>query len=799
MRLLGSACAAACAAAGPAFADEAGGAASAGTVHDDLVATASPDEIRNQPAPETDAREPAPKVWRAVSMPEMVEQMMITARKREESLQRIPVAVTAFGSRDLVANNMRRLPDIDATVPNLTFDNALGSANSGRLTIRGVGQADLLPTTDPGVAIYIDGVYTPRAQGQLRALVNVDRVEVLRGPQGTLFGKNTIGGAVNVVTRRPEFRFGGEAELRAGNFGMLESRFSYNVPIVSERVAARISFASNYDEGYQKNVFTGRRGGTDRLLAGRADLLMIPSENLEVMLAADMSTEKRRPQAGKCQAVDVPLDANGLPTFSAQIFSDSGVRAACLEDSGRSLYKFASDLTARDEFDSYGLVGRLTWDLSNTMTLRSISAVRHQDVRFAGDSDSTPLNFAQPQLGTMKSRQRLWSQELQLDGRAMSGRLSYVFGAYAFGETIAEDPLSGLVFPDAAVNNIAVLEEQLKVNNRNLAAYGQASYAVTQDLTVTVGLRRNVERKRVRKTDTAVTSGLVLNPVDPLMPGFTFAGITQFQFEASERFAKYTPMAAISYEVTPDFLIYGSWTTGFRSGGFNGRANATNPDVTPVSQEDSQTYEIGFKSTFFEDRLRVNATAFTTDYEDIQRTLASTTAAGLGIAILRNAAEATLRGGEVEITTVPMTGLALSSSIGVFRGRYRKFDNVNDPSVKDARFVASPNFTLNLAAEYEFPLGSVGLLSSRLEWTQQGQKANDAADRDVIRTSRYGLLDGRMVLKLNDGQTEIAVFGENLLNREYFNNGADFSQIFGYVLRFPGEPRRYGVEVRRSF
>jgi iron complex outermembrane receptor protein len=230
--------------------------------------------------------ETGPKVFS-----EMLENVIVTTRKREETLQETPLAVTVLGESSLKRLGVRRIDEIGGSVPNLEYGRAVGFTSS-RITIRGVGQADPISTADPGVGLYLDGVFLPRAQTGLFAVSDVDRVEVVRGPQGTLFGKNTIGGAINVITRAPGPDFGGSAELRIGNFDLFETRASLNVPL-SERLALRLSGATATRDGFEKDRLGGTDGDDDKLLAGRAQLLWQPSENLEVLFSADSSRENR--------------------------------------------------------------------------------------------------------------------------------------------------------------------------------------------------------------------------------------------------------------------------------------------------------------------------------------------------------------------------------------------------------------------------------------------------------------------------------------------------------------------------
>jgi len=744
----------------------------------------------------------------ASDLVESLRQLVTTARRRTEFVQRTPVAVTALTTGDIDAREVRRLDELDGLVPSLSFDRAIGNSNSARISIRGIAEGDPNPAVDPAVGVYVDGVYSPRAQGLNVPLFDVERVEVLRGPQGTLFGKNTIGGAISVTRKRPVFEYQGDASVRVGNFDRFDTRATLNVPLIPERAAFRLSLASNYDDGYQQNAFLDERLANDRLLAARGQLLLLPTENMELLLAAEYLKQDRRPLGGKCKVV---RPAN--PTIQALQGLANAVRPAgsppidvqanCAEDELRSDFKIASDSTfTQDNLRTTSLSSTLTWNMSDTLTLESITAFRLQDLALRQDNDASSLPLAQPGVDAGGSDQNTFSQELKLNGSGLDGRLEFVAGLYAFTESI-DDQLIGGVFSGVVPGILPVTEEQLDVDNRSYSAYGSLTYALTEKLKVTAGLRRTVERKRIKKSEITLTPSLTMAG----MPVATGTALLPMGFERSERFSDFSPSASISYAATDDILLYASYSTGFRSGGFNGRVNSINQDFVDIDSEDLTTYETGFKSGFLDSRLIVNGSVYFSIYEDIQRPIVTAAAGGVPSAIVRNAAEARLRGAELEIAALPMSGLKLEASLSAFRSRYTKFDlfgndvvaGASFASVRDARLPNAPDYLASFAVSYAREVSGLGELSSRVQWTHRGEQANGVSDLREIRSSKYGLLDGRLALLLPDGKTEFAVFGTNLLNRTYVQNGLNVSDSVGLAIRFLGPPRMYGLELRRQF
>ena len=763
---------------------------------------------------------------------DMVQEIVVTARKREERVQLVPVAVTAFTNDDAARRNMRRLESLDGVVPTLLVTTALGTANSGRVSLRGIGQGDPSSSAEPAVGIYVDGVYQARFQAALPTLNDVERVEVLRGPQGTLFGKNAVGGAVNILTARPGFEFGGSAEFRIGNYDMVESRLSMNVPLVPERAALRFSLATATRDGYVTNVVNGDKYADNKMLGGRAQLLVLPVEDVEVLIGVERSREDRKPQGSKCVLTPNTTNVSGV------IAAGSGFRQACAEDDARSEFKFASDLTfAEDKLETMGATTRISWDISPELTLASITAWRRQETNAQFDFDGTAVPLLQPLADRGRDVQDQWSQELQLTGRSMQGKLRYVAGLYAFAEEANErdtfngafapltiagfDPMTGapILGPLQGVNinpqlqplvtfgQLPIVNRVAQVNNTSYAAYGQATYAVTPKLDVTLGLRRTQERKRLKRSNQFVdcpSATLVNGVLAPPVP-CEFLGLVGTQVntlgsaEKSARSGDWSPMATLAYSATPDVLLYASYGNAFRSGGFN--AGATRPsEFKELDQEDLTSYEVGIKTTALDGRFRFNASGFYNIVENFRIPFVDVDpVTGLPALSQTDADRVSLRGAEVEMALVPMEGLQLSAAIGALRGKYEDF-KTTDPSLSDdERLPDVPNYTMSFAAAYQRSVGSFGDLEVRLGWVHRGTNLSNFQGTDELEVPKVGLLSGRLALSLPDGRTEVAAFGSNLLDRRYFDNGIGLAESFGYVLRTYAPPRFYGFEVRHRF
>ncbi len=773
-----------------------------------------------------------------------VEELLVTARKRKEKLLDTPVAVTAFSSTDLADLNVRRIQDISNHVPNLALDPTSDTSNAARANLRGVGNGDSIGSDDPGVGLYVDGVYVARAQGALLSLYDLERVEVLRGPQGTLFGKNTIGGTVNLITRKPDLSdFGGKAELRVGNYDLFESRFAVNVPLVPEVAAARISLSTATRDGFIKNKGRGSDLDDEKLLAARAQFRILPSEDLEVNLSLEHSIEDRKPQGFKCKVVNpFPAGTNAVtrpdlattgtafrsaPT-SALLAQQSGVNNlaqqaanlltganpfldACADDANRDTRSVASEVTFQEEdLKTFGSNATLTWDVSDQLTFKAISGWRRQELDQSRDFDATELPIlAINSIDAGLQQQDELSQEFQLLGNGFDGRLSYVVGLFGLLDKnnsrgyLGQNSDTTFLFPVSIANPTVLVPQRgslvttrLKVDNVTYAAYAQGSYELTEQLSLSAGVRVTQERKEILRDDTCETMGVLCPSV----------GFQPVLFDGSTRSKNLSPVATIQYEPSENTRVYASWSRAFKSGGFNGRLDS--PTLTnTIDDEQLTSYEVGFKGSLLDRRLLVSAVAFHSIYEDIQLSLTRPNPlTGLNQTFVTNAGRAEISGGELELRWALLQGLEFNTALGATHARYTEFDapaTSVDPRIpddpKDRALPNTPTYTMNFGLSYQRGLGRLGDIRLRGDWTHIGRSGTDPMDSRELRKGKHGELDAQMVWALPDGATEFVLFADNLLDREYVTNGINLGASFGHALLLYNEPRTYGFELRRNF
>ncbi len=749
---------------------------------------------------------------------------VVGVRKRQELVQEVPGSVSPLLSETLTRSNLRRIHQLQEHTPNLVFTQF---GNTARLALRGIGQPQtLLASGDSGVGLYIDGIFAARSQDQLATLFDVDRVEVLRGPQGTLFGTNSPGGAISVVTRKPQLDFGADAELRVGNFDALESRITLNAPLLDERSALRVSLASVTRDGFSRNVVDGERVDDDKELSGRAQLLLLPSDDLEVLISGYATRKNHGAPPVKCKLIPPSPGAIG-----ASLFEAAGGRAACAADGARDELEFAFDTRfARDDLRQLGGSLQVSWDIAPGLRLRSLSGLRTSQPRFATDGDGTELPFFGFASDRGGSAQRQFSQELQLLGDAFGGRLRYIAGAYFFREQARQlqflrfgflpTAFVAFVLPDAFPGfdpaQVAQLTDPFslgltpnperertlfQVNNLSYAGFGQATYALGDRLDVSVGLRLTHERKRAltRRTIDGCQDGPDVNPGlleacrRQIGQGSCLLTTVLSGFDRSARFTELSPQASLTYHASDDVSVYASYATGFRNGGFD--LAALLPEQTDeIDPEDITSYELGVKSTWLDRRLLLKASVFSTLQEDVRL---AANLVGVGMDGDGNAGDAVLRGGELEMVLLVTERLGLSASLGALRARYSDL-RPEFELLDGERLPLAPNYTMSFGVDYRVPAGALGTFGMRMAWSHRGSQQNDPSGADATLAGKYGLLDGRFSLALPDGKTEIAAYGTNLLDRRYFNNAA-VSLEFGTASRIFGPPRQYGVEILRSF
>lgn len=740
-----------------------------------------------------------------------IETIVVTARRREESLQDTPISISAFTSEGLEQRGIETVTDIGDFTPNVRFNSStpISASNAtAAIFIRGIGQNDYQLSADPGVGLYLDGVYISRGVGNVLDVLDIERVEVLRGPQGTLFGRNTIGGAVNVVTRKPSDEFRGEVELTTGSFERAQISASIDVPIAPGVYTNLVGFYHNRD-GHVKGAVPGAPdlGDTDAL-AGRLALRLEPTSSVTVDVSIDASRSREESAPNVLLFGDETADAAAI--FNG-VFSGAPEDCANPADPSRfndprcfnnqwalgpyqhagtfeTPYPQFDTLASRpyqsaSETDIWGANATIEWELAPEFSVKSITAYRSVEGFWTRDADHTPLSIVQT-INDWKQEQ--FSQEFQLLGSLVDGRLNYVFGAYYADEQ--GEHLDVVSILDAIFLSGADLEAE------SLAFFGQTTFEILEGLDLTAGIRWTEDKKTFFNTNQTVAeagifTGQPLNPDGSgLMDGDPLMGADG---SATIEDSDWTPMVSLAYRWNDDLMTYVSYSEGFKGGGFTQRVFPPLGFIPTFRPEFSTTYEFGFKADIGR-VARLNGAVFRNDYTDLQLTVNDPT---LGFApIVQNAAEARIEGFELEFDVRPLAGLQLQAGLGYLDARYIDVDITgrNAGVSVDDRLQNAPEWTLSAGVSYEAELGDLGYLTPRVDWSYRSTIANDAVNTPLLIQPGYHLLNASITFRDSNDRFGLRLGVENITEKVFLSSGY-FDGFAGIVEGVYGRPREWSL------
>lgn len=733
----------------------------------------------------------------------VLEHVVVTARKRVENLQETPISITAISGEMIDQTNMISVADIEQRTPNLTIrasDNGVSSALQAFM--RGVGQFDGALTVDPGVGMYVDGVYLARTVGANFQLSDIEQIQVLRGPQGTLFGKNTIGGAINVTTRRPSGETAFSAELTGGEDNYISLDGYLEFPI-TDQLAASVAVLTKQSDGWQKRD-RGDNAGNDDLWAMRAHLDADFSEQWNSHLVMDYTAIDQNvyPQV----LSDFNPDAILAATFNGTVLAPMG-ESCCdtnIDDIDRSS---ALNELDKDQSDTWGVSWTNTWDIDD-LTFKSVTGYRNMDTDSYRDADNDVSDFFS--VGSQFDVQQ-FSQEFLLSN-ASGGKLDWLVGAYYLNED--GDHISDVTIGGGLFEAIGALPLDLTLSydrtqeTTSYAAFFNTTWHMRDDLRLNLALRYTYDEKKLdmftvkRSSQTPV---LIPGPTEPDVCTDAVAQGNGSIVSCEEDWDEFSPRIGIDYAINDDTLTYASVSGGFRSGIYNGRPQST-MQVSVADPETLISYEWGFKSQLWSNRLQINGALFYNDYEDRQFLVnrpsgSAETALAL---VVDNAADSTLWGGELEFTVLPMQGLTISGGLSYIDPEYEKFDSVNPATgeledLSDRPFTAIPDWTANLLTQYEYDLSNGDILRLRADMSYKGEifftddEQSNSFDR--LNADAYILYNSGITYVTADKKWEFGVFGRNLSDKREIRGGFGIDAFGTTTVSFT-EPRRFFVTLK---
>ena len=696
-----------------------------------------------------------------------LEEITVTAQKRAESLQEVPLTVTAIGSEEIDRQRIRAVEDLQGLAPGLTFGQHSGFS---RLFVRGIGLTSISAAQDPSVALQVDGVVIGRPFAQLSSFYDLERIEVLRGPQGTLYGRNATGGNVNLITASPTAELTGYLDLTVGNYDLRQLEGAISGPLTNDQsVRGRLAVQTIQRDGYAENQFLNQDIESRDNWAVRAKLEADITEKLNLLVSADFAKED-----------DASYGFTGFGGYR----EDTELVGVIL--GGSTLVgtrDILSDVTVVNDREFLGAMATISYDLSDSLRLRSITGYRNSERYAVGDPDITSGAAFSPTERAETSEQ--WSQELQL--HYSSERLDGVVGLYYYNEEIEQDlsllflGVGGFLgFPEAEFH------EDGSADVSAYAVFTQWTYRATDDLGFTAGVRYSDESRESTGVFTIFNFQPPPNGANVVIP-----------LDFDEQWDAVTPKIGIDYSVSPDVMLYASATRGFKSGAVS--IGSPNP---PVDPEFVWAYEAGVKSTLFEGTTELNAALFSYDYEDLQ----VNRVVGNSITTV-NAATASIEGFEVEFRSRVTENFFVSGDVTYLDARFDEFITGHPALPEQGDFDLSgnhlsnaPEFMANLSAELDLAVNTAGRFSVRadLKWTDEYYFTEFNEER--ISQDAAGIWD--LSLRYEDAAEKwrFTLFAKNLTDEDIASNIFVAAAATGYAINGGWKPpRTYGVTLGYRF
>ncbi len=728
-----------------------------------------------------------------------LQEVTVTAQRVEENLQTTPVSMTALSGDFLQKFDVARVTSLETVSPNLNFFSGTGGSSSQvSAFIRGVGQFDFLLTTDPAVGLYVDGVYLARTFGNNLELNDVAQVEVLRGPQGTLFGKNSIGGAINVTTLTPTGS--GRTDFRAsvGNYDSY-ALDAYTDVRLADNLALGISLMARKSDGWEDRPLADN-GGKEEREGGRAILSWTPSDTFSSRLSAEFSAQAQPSSAN----VMIAYDPKAAVVPFLQLFN--AFVAPCCTPPTNIDQSGAEGPLVRDDLHGLAASWINEWKLGGDVSLKSISAYRYMHADFGRDGDNSYVDYN----GDVHNEHDTQiTQELQASGSA--SRLKWVAGAYYLQERTTDQ--TNLVTAEGLFQALSTLPQNnplylaryaldfnLYFDNhqttKDYAGYFNGEYAFTERLSLQAGVRYTDETKdfsQFVENDVGTTIFLPVNPitgaVDTSNTSVPSPACSSLQdvgrsYTCTTKADEWSPRASLNMKWTENVFEYLQWSRGFESGGINGRPTSV-AEIADYKPEYLNSTELGLKTLLLDHRLRLNTAVFYDKYSDIQVLLTQ----GASV-VIQNAAKATVYGLEEDVQAAVTTHWSLQGSLGYLHNEYNNWSD-SLGSYTWRKLQDAPEWTANLASAYETHVASGAGVRFTTNVAFMSWMFLDAANSPVLRAPSRTLLDASVFYLAPSGRWDLGVEGKNLSDQRVLTSGYNGLAFFGYAEGTYTPPRRF--------
>ncbi len=699
----------------------------------------------------------------------LLEEVIVTAQRREQSLQEVPIAISAFSGAKLAQLQADNLDSLQGAVPNLNLVQGRGSNSSVNAFIRGVGQPDALQSFDPAVGLYLDDVYLSRIQGGLFKIYDIERIEVLRGPQGTLYGKNTPGGAIRLITRTPGQDFEAQAGLLVGNYDRVQAKAYLSGPL-SDNFALGFSVLYDKRDGFVTDPIDGRDYNDEDTLVARLKGNWDASDSVNVVFSADYTKEDVELTLGRAEDALVSVDlATGLVLRQLPPSGDwNFLTSTSMTDAGGQ------------QTDHWGMNMTINWDINDQLDFRSITAYRDLETASFIDIDASTLELGDVFVGLDQNQ---FSQEFQLLGNNGSN-INWVVGLYYLNEQVPSDQIAFaddfLLFGGVPISFTRTITDDLET--KSYAAFGQVDWMFAENWNLGVGIRYTKEDKDYFRTTSTFSN--ILGNADPA-----------FEFTDSDSWKDWTPTFTLDYNLNDDVRFYGRIANGFKSGGFNGRANSP-ADVSTFDPETVWTYEIGAKTVVADGRLRANYALFYSQYDDFQARVSTVDPddiANFRFPVL-NAAKLDIKGAEVEMTWMPIDPLQLSTQIGYLDAKYGAGGFTGADGVEDEP-AFSPKWTARFFGMYTFDLSGGSQFSLSAAANYRDAMWLSVENVAPLTEGDYWVLDAFASWVSENGRWTLTAGVKNWADEEYRIEGQEFRSVGNIQTAYYGNPRTYTFSV----
>jgi iron complex outermembrane receptor protein len=714
--------------------------------------------------------------------PAALEVVVVTAQRRSENLQKVPVAVSALSQEMLEQQGIRNVAAVATQVPNMQLATPYGDAVPF-FSLRGVTSTDVSLNQSGPIALYVDEVYKGLPALTSLQIFDVDRGEVLRGPQGTLYGKNTTGGAVNIYTRRPSVSDGWEGNLAVGvgNLGRFTANGGINVPLIDDRLAGRIAFTRTKVDGYVENRLPGKANPNEiDDFAFRASLQWVPTDDLTVSLGYTQT--KSSPTSYGALAENIGPGGIG---FGTEYYR-----------SGLSFFETEADQPGNIDIKNKGVSLRVAWDISDAVSFTSVTSYDTGDWSATEDVDTSPYDIAR---GEYIADANSMSQDFRLASKG-DGTLEWLVGAYYYRDQVDSNTIYRYYYAFSGDNNAngvidclddfftgCRLENNFRQDRTSGALYGQATYAFQNGIAVTAGLRYTKDknsldyyRARLGYFDPA-TNSEVVDAIDT---------ITEPPVDELNT-TNWSGKIGVSYEMSSGALLYANASRGYRGGSFNGNGFYAPDEVTTAKPEQIDALEAGLKTQIWDERARVNLATFYYEYKN-QQFLDLTPAF---LQVLYNAPRSTVWGAELEAVARVLEPLTVTIAVGYLDATYDEI-SLSGQDLSGNRLSLAPKTTFSAGLDWTIVEGDFGSVDLHTDSRHQSKIYFDAFNQ--LEQGPYWVHDARLTYRTPARQLAVAAWGKNLGDEEYRTQRYDLS-AFNFLYAQRGRPREYGLELSYSF